>query len=115
MEYLIKTSACMKPYNCKKWFIDQNYVGAMTIEASNAMEALELWRESVCDNYSIEITRNGVRHRQPMYRDYKDGSTKQVGWVITGRTEFNDDYRRWVKQYIDLWVEIITVIDTEFE
>jgi hypothetical protein len=48
-----------------------------------------------------------------MYVDTKEGNVKQVGYVITGQTEFVDS-GRWSKQYIDLLVTIITVIDTEF-
>ena len=50
-----------------------------------------------------------------MYVDTKDGNTKQIGYVITGKTEFNDNYYRWVKQYVDLWVRITEVNDVEFE
>ena len=38
----------------------------------------------------------------------------QTGYVITGITEIEKDYSEWTKQYIDLWVEIITTVDTEF-
>ena len=40
-----------------------------------------------------------------MYIDTKDGA-KQIGYVITGKTEFDNDRRGWVTQYIDLWVTI---------
>ena len=115
MEYIIKTDTCMKPYNSKKWWIMRDYIKQITVEAGSADEALEKWREEVVNDYCVEITRNGMKHKQPMYRDRKDGSAKQVGWVITGRSEFMDDEKyRWSKQYIDLWVEIITVVDTDF-
>lgn len=38
----------------------------------------------------------------------------QVGYVITGKTEFQKDSGEWVTQYIDLWVEIITTVETIF-
>ena len=49
-----------------------------------------------------------------MYIDTVDGDVKQVGFVITGKTEFENDNHKWSTQYIDLWVNIITVVDTEF-
>ena len=50
-----------------------------------------------------------------MYVDTQDG-VKQVGYVITGKTEFEDrDNYKCSKQYIDLWVTILTVADTDFE
>lgn len=49
-----------------------------------------------------------------MFVDTSDG-TKQVGYVITGKSDFEDrDNYRWSTQYIDLWVKVLTVIDTEF-
>lgn len=48
-----------------------------------------------------------------MYVDTKGGE-KQIGFVITGRADFETESFRYVKQYVDLWVEIITVTDTEF-
>ena len=49
-----------------------------------------------------------------MFVDTSDG-TKQVGYVITGKSDFEDrDNYRWSTQYIDLWVTILTVVDTEF-
>ena len=50
-----------------------------------------------------------------MYVDTQDG-VKQVGYVITGKTYFeNIDNYKWSKQYIDLWVTILTVVDTDFD
>ena len=64
----------------------------------------------------IEISENALRCKNPMYIDTPTGEAKQVGYVITGKTEFEDrENYRWSTQYIDLWVTIITVIDTEFE
>ena len=50
-----------------------------------------------------------------MFVDDKNGVAVQVGYVITGKTEFEkENYGGWCSQYIDLWVTILTVIDTEF-
>lgn len=48
-----------------------------------------------------------------MYIDTESGE-KQIGFVITGKTDFQTDSGRWVSHYIDLWVEVLTVVDTEF-
>ena len=50
-----------------------------------------------------------------MYIDTPDGE-KQIGFVITGKTDFEDrENYKWSAQYIDLWVTVLTVIDTIFE
>jgi len=49
-----------------------------------------------------------------MYVGLKTGGEKQVGYVITGLAEFETQNYRWCKQYVDLWVEIVTVTDTDF-
>ena len=116
MEYIIKTDACMKPYNREKWWIDRKYIKDICVEAPDAEAAIKEWRDEVINDYCVEISAHAIKVKQPMFRDCKDGTTKQVGWVITARTEFQtDDYNKpWVKQFIDLWVEIITIVDTEF-
>ena len=47
-----------------------------------------------------------------MYVD-SDGETKQVGLVITASTDFSNSCT-YSKQYIELWTEILTLVDTEF-
>ena len=50
-----------------------------------------------------------------MFVDLSDGGAKQVGFVITGKTEFDrGDYSGYSTQYIDLWMIILTVVDTVF-
>lgn len=47
--------------------------------------------------------------------DMPGGGAKRVGYVITGKSEFDKgDYTGWSAQYIDLWVTILTVVDTVF-
>ena len=50
-----------------------------------------------------------------MYVDTASEEIRQCGYVITGKTDFETDYGKWVEQYIDLWVNILTVVDTEFQ
>ena len=61
----------------------------------------------------INISDNAIKRKNPMYTDTIDGG-KQVGYVITAKSEFSDDFGSYTNQYIDLWVEILTVIDTDF-
>ena len=114
--YIFKTTATMKEYNSKKWWIDSGIVREIQVEAENVKQALKKYREIVMDRDYIEISENALRCKNPMYIDTPKGEVKQVGYVITGKTEFEDrENYRWSTQYIDLWVTIITVIDTEFE
>ena len=67
------------------------------------------------DKYYIDISRNAIKNKSEMFIDTTSGP-KQIGYVITGKTEFEKGNRAgWSTQYIDLWVEIITVIETDFE
>lgn len=77
-KYIFKTTATMKPYNNKNWWIDGGIIPVKHIEAETVKDAL------------------------------------QVSYVITGKTEFQKDSGEWVTQYIDLWVEIITTVETIF-
>ena len=115
INYIFKTTTTMKEYNSKKWWINSDIVPEIRISAENLKEALFKYKELVYEKAYIEISDNALKTKNEMYVDTAEG-TKQVGYVITGKTEFEDrDNYRWSTQYIDLWVNILTVVDTEFE
>lgn len=115
MNYIFKTTATMKEYNNKKWYIDGGIVSDMRINADSVENALEIYRERVKEKHFINISKNAIKNKSEMFTDLSDGSVKQVGYVITGKTEFDrGDYSGYSTQYIDLWVTILTVVDTVF-
>lgn len=115
MNYIFKTTATMKEYNNKKWYIDGGIVSDMRIDADSVENALEIYRERVKEKNYIDISKNAMKNKSEMFVDLLDGGTKQVGYIITGKTEFDKgDYTGYSTQYIDLWVTILTVVDTVF-
>lgn len=115
MNYIFKTTATMKEYNNKKWYIDGGIVSDMRINADSVENALETYRERVKEKHYINISKNAIKNKSEMFADLSDGSVKQVGYVITGKTEFDKgDYTGYSTQYIDLWITILTVVDTVF-
>lgn len=115
MNYIFKTTATMKEYNNKKWYIDGGIVSDMCINADSVENALEIYRERVEEKHCIIISKNAIKNKSEMFADLSDGSIKQVGYVITGKTEFDrGDYSGYSTQYIDLWITILTVVDTVF-
>lgn len=115
MNYIFKTTATMKEYNNKKWYIDGGIVSDMRIDADSVENALEIYREQVEEKHYINISKNAIKNKSEMFADLSDGSVKQVGYVITGKTEFDrGDYSGYSTQYIDLWITILTVVDTVF-
>lgn len=115
MNYIFKTTATMKEYNNKKWYIDGGIVSDMRINADSVENALEIYRERVKEKHFINISKNAIKNKSEMFADLSDGSVKQVGYVITGKTEFDKgDYTGYSTQYIDLWITILTVVDTVF-
>lgn len=114
-KYIFETTATMKEYNNEKWWIDSGIVPRFTIAAANVREALELYREKVAEKCYISISDNAIKCKSAMYIDTPAGDVQQVGYVITGKTDFEDrDNYKWSSQYIDLWVTILIVTDTEF-
>lgn len=111
--YIFRTTTTTKEYNAKHWWIDGNIIHEKTIQAESVAAALEEYRELVEYDNCISISKNAIKARRPMYVDTKGGE-KQIGFVITGRADFETESFRYVKQYVDLWVEIVTVTDTEF-
>lgn len=115
MNYIFKTTATMKEYNNKKWYIDGGIVSDMRIDADSVENALEIYRERVEEKHRINISKNAIKNKSEMFVDLSDGGVKQVGYVITGKTEFDKgDYTGYSTQYIDLWITILTVVDTVF-
>ena len=105
----------MKEYNNKKWYINGDIISDMRINADSVKNALEIYRERVKEKNYIDISKNAMKNKSEMFVDLSDGGTKQVGYVITGKTEFDKgDYTGYSTQYIDLWVTILTVVDTVF-
>lgn len=114
--YIFKTTTTMKPHNCKKWWIDSDIITEKRITAENIAAALDEYRAQVQDRHYITISNNAMKTKEPMFIDTPTGDAKQCGYVITGSCDFEDrDNYRWSKQYIDLWVSVLTVIDTDFE
>ena len=114
--YRFETTATMKPHNNKKWWIAPDIVRPVKIEAADLKTALQLWRDKVIERDYIQISNNALKSRNPMYIDGKDGEKVQIGYVITGKTEFDKgDYTGYSTQYIDLWVTVQIVTIPEFE
>lgn len=112
--YRFETTATMKEYNARKWWIDSGIIRPVEIDADDLKTALEAWRDRVQDRDYIEISNNALRTKNPMYID-RDGDAVQVGYVITGKTEFEDrDRYRTTTQYIDLWVTVKVVTTPDF-
>ena len=113
--YIFKTTATMKKYNHKKWYIDADIIQNMCINADGVENALEIYRERVEEKYGVTISKNAIKNKAEMFVDLPDGGAKQVGYVITGKTEFDKgDYTGYSTQYIDLWVTVLTIVDTVF-
>lgn len=112
MKFLFKTATTMKPYNDKKWWIDKDAMPEAYINADSLKEALTKYQKLAEEN-GITISNSALKTAEPMYVD-SDGETKQVGLVITASTDFYDSYNSCSKQYIELWTEILTLVDTEF-
>lgn len=111
-KYLFKTTTTMKEYNAKKWWIERDYIPQTTIEAENVKEALAKYREFAEAHY-VSISDNALKTKSAMYIDTVEG-VKQCGYVITGKTDFDDDHKGWITQYIELWVNISEILDVEF-
>lgn len=114
MKFLFETTATMKDYNCRKWWIDSKIIPNVKIDAENVPDALKKYQFLCDDEYGVTISNNAIRKAQPMYVDDENGDAIQTGYVITGKTLFDNERANWIAQYIDLWVKI-SVISNPFE
>lgn len=76
MNYIFKTTATMKEYNNKKWYIDGGIVSDMRINADSVENALEIYREQVEEKHYINISKNAIKNKSEMFADLSDGSVK---------------------------------------
>ena len=114
-KYLFQTTTTMREYNKEKWWIDPNIIKDKYINAENLNEALKKYKDLVEKEY-ITISDNAIKNKTPMYVDTKDRKSKQIGYVLIGKTDFQSDDQgtNWISQYIELWVEILTITETNF-
>lgn len=110
MKFIFKTTTTMKSYNNKKFYINSDYIDNETIETKTVAQALKIFCDKIYAKYYISVSKNALKNRRKMCIDTKNGP-KQIGYVITGKTDFESN-GEWSDQYIDLWVEILTVFDT---
>ena len=108
---MFDTTATMKEHDAKSWWIDRNIIRTKYIKAGSIKEALQEYATLAEKNDYISISPNAIKNKSAMYIDGKDGASKQIGYVITGKTSFDNDRGRWIDKYIDLWIEI-SVVDT---
>lgn len=107
MKYIFKTICTMKPYNREKYWIERNCVKDKIIEADNLSEAIKVYAEQLDENDFICVSKTAIKQKSNMYI----GDNKMIGYVFTGSTEMDG-----VKQYIQLWTEIMEVnYPKEFE
>ena len=114
MKYIFKTSATMKDYNRDKWWIDHAIIGEKIITADSTAEALDKYVKLVESDDYTTITKNAIKNKAAMYIDKESGDAEQCGYVITASQDFQDDDGKLSKQYIDLWITILTVVPTKF-
>lgn len=76
MNYIFKTTATMKEYNNKKWYIDGGIVSDMRINADSVENALEIYRERVEEKHYINISKNAIKNKSEMFVDTPDGGRK---------------------------------------
>ena len=115
MLYYFKTSCRMKEYNCERWYIDDDLIRPVEIEADSLKGAILQYR-ALCENeYGVSISDNAIRTANAMYFS-ANGVDRQIGLVFTGSTFFDKgDYSGFVKQFIDVWAEIKKVDYVDFE
>lgn len=112
--YMFRTTATMKEYNRRQWYINPDVIPTKYIDESNLSEALDQYAWSVSTNEYIDISKNALRNKQPMFIDMPEGP-RQVGYVITGKTEMQRDDGSWTTQYIDLWISIDIITRADFQ
>jgi len=105
--FLFQTKVFMKDSN---YWIVRDLITPKSIKAKDVTEALMVYAETVKNDHYVEISKTALtKGKQPMFQDYKDAPTRQVGYVITGFSEIQKRDNTWVKKAVELWIEILEV------
>ena len=75
------------------------------IEAESLKAANEKFFVVLEEKYFFEISKTARKNPSKMYCDFKDGSTKQTGFVFKASTEIDFD-RKWKKRFANIWASI---------
>lgn len=113
MKFIFKTSLRLKPNDWNKWWID-DYVKDITITSENLKSALEKYRTYLADKNYITLSNNTMKRLEPIYCDDENGDDKQIGYIFTGKTSFDTEKGYYIDKYINVWTEILTIVDTDF-
>ena len=105
--YLFKTAATVKEMDQGKYWLNGDFIGNVEVRAENLTDALASYADIVEKEYYVEVSKTAIKRKKGMFVDRLNGETVQVGYVITGRYYFElaDGYK-WVKKYIDLWIDV---------
>ena len=64
-KYIFKTTATMKPYNNKNWWIDGGIIPVKHIEAETVKDALQIFRDIVDEQHYISISDRALKNKKP--------------------------------------------------
>lgn len=64
MLYSFKTSTTLKEKDRGKWWLDDDLVKTIELDASNLREALEKYRQVVNDSYYVQISKNAIKKKE---------------------------------------------------
>ena len=115
-QYSFNTSTTVKEKDRGKWWLNNDLVRTIELEAISLCEALEKYRQIVNDRTDVRISKNAMQKKENMFIDRRFGErSKQIGYVITGSTCFERENGDLVNKFIDLWVEIRVITYPAFE
>lgn len=114
--YLFKTAATVKEMDQGKYWLDRDFIGNVEVRAENLTGALARYAEIVEKKYYVGVSKTAIKRKNGMFVDRPNGETVQVGYVITGRYDYElADGCKWVKKYIDLWIDVKELSIPDFE
>ena len=83
------------------------------IQAENLKEACLAFSEILSRNWCIDLTKNGIKTAEGVYRD-TDKGIEQVGLVFKARTEIEFDYA-YKRRNVRVWASIREEFIPDFE
>jgi len=109
MRYLFRTKTTLSlERDIGKWWIDRDIIHDFTVGGcDNVNQALQVYRERV-EQFGVTIAKSALSRKQPMYNCI-GGENVQIGYVINGWSDFDNNCGSFSTKPILLWVEIFEI------
>jgi hypothetical protein len=112
--YLFNSKTILKEKDRYKWWLDDDIIKQIEITAEDVHQALELFIKEQNENGYVSFSKSAIKNKGNIYID-TDNKPIQVGYVLIGKTAFQEDKKGgYIDKYIEVCIEIQEISTPSF-